>query len=129
MATILVVEDDPYQQSYLQQLLEEEGFQVRLIADGRTAYEVLLDGWAADLLLTDINLPGMQGLELVAMVRRIASHRSLPIVVRSSMDERYGEAASAKAGADCFVSKGAAAQDLLATVRGLLGRAVQGSES
>lgn len=128
MVTILVVEDDPYQQSYLRQLLEDAGFQVRLMANGRAAYETLLDGCEVDLLLTDISLPGMRGLELVAMVRRLAHLRRLPIVVRSSVDEHYGEVASVKAGANGFISKQAAAQDLLAAIRTHVRRKSQEAE-
>jgi CheY-like chemotaxis protein len=118
--TILVVEDHPLHQVHLRQLLEGEGYRVHMSADGQDAYDLLAGDFTPDLLLTDVSLPGMSGLELTRGVRRLAHLRTLPIVVRSAMDTDYGRGEACAAGADAFVSKREAAGDLLRTLRGLL---------
>ncbi len=120
MATILIVEDDPLHQAYLLGVLREAGLECRVCGDGGEAWAWLRDGLRVDLLLTDVGLPTLSGLELVARVRRHPATASLPVVVRSAMEVGRGEVRAAAAGADAFVSKGLAGEQLLQLIRALL---------
>jgi len=120
VATILIVEDDPLHQAYLLGVLQEAGFDCRVCGDGGKAWDRLGGGMRVDLLLTDVGLPTLSGLELVARVRKNPATAALPIVVRSAMEAGRGEVRAAAAGADAFVSKGVAGEVLLQLIRTLL---------
>ncbi len=120
MATILIVEDDPLHQAYLLGVLREAGLDCRVCGDGGEAWAWLRDGLRVDLLLTDVGLPTLSGLELVVRVRHHPATASLPVVVRSAMEAGRGELQAAVAGADAFISKGVAGEEILRLIRTLL---------
>ena len=81
--TIVHAEDSPSVRRWVAEALSELDARVVSVNDGDSALEVLL-GSSCDLLLTDLEMPGKDGLELAAAVREIAIYRFLPILVLSS---------------------------------------------
>ncbi len=80
MRTILVIEDDPSMRQVLELFLEQMGYRVLAEGEGRRALQRLTELPAPpDLVITDLSLPGMDGLEILAAVRQ--SHPGLPVVL------------------------------------------------
>tara|TARA_Y100000310_G_C20687315_1_gene819923 strand:+ start:3229 stop:3594 length:366 start_codon:yes stop_codon:yes gene_type:complete len=93
MARILIAEDSRSIRAVLGTLLPSRGFEVEMTKDGKEALDYLVGGGQADLLLTDVDMPGMDGNQLI---REMTARRySMPIVVFSCVngyDESLGEA-------------------------------------
>ncbi len=85
---ILIVDDEPFALSALRELLADEGFEVRCAHDGRAACD-LLHAFDPDLVLTDIEMPNLNGLELAAHVR--ATPRPPALVLMSSRERSPDE--------------------------------------
>jgi two-component system chemotaxis sensor kinase CheA len=119
-ATILVVEDSITTRTLEKSILEGAGYRVRVAGDGVEAWR-LLQSNGCDLLLTDIEMPEMDGFELTTNVRSDQRLRDLPVVLVTSRDSREDRERGMRAGADAYVVKGAFDQErLLDTVRRLL---------
>ena len=100
--SVLHVEDDERISAIVKEILESEGCAVETCSDGQVALESLSGTNHYDLLLVDYDLPGLNGLELANMSRRIPHRCKLPIIVLSATSR---EADAMEAGADLFVSK------------------------
>ena len=87
MGPVLVVEDDPDIRQALAELLEDEGYECMLAQDGLAALETL-GRRIPSLLLVDLLMPGMNGAELIARVRRDDRWSHLPIVIMTAAGER-----------------------------------------
>ena len=85
--TILIVEDDPDSRTALALLLELEGFKVITASDGIIALE-LAEKHQPDLIITDICMPGMSGIELTRRIRTISKFDSLPIIAITAAAEQ-----------------------------------------
>jgi len=117
-AVILVVEDGDLHRHLLKSLLTEEGHLAILCADGYEALDLLRSGLRPDLIITDVGLPGMSGLDLVGRLRATPTFAQVPVLVRSAAP-RVADKARA-AGADAFLDKGEETARLLATITLLL---------
>jgi DNA-binding response OmpR family regulator len=130
MARILVIDDDRAIQSAVQMVLEREGFEVHLADDGRAGLEIAR-AENFDLLMVDVFMPGMDGLETIRLVRE---HKpELPIVVMSGMSFRTASAPdflsmATKLGAVCSLKKPFRPRELLAAIAECLERSVHGAE-
>ena len=116
---VLVVDDEPQIRRVLRLALTAQGFDLRVAADGETALDTLRD-WPADLVITDLSMPGMDGIELC---RRIRAKSVIPIVVLSVKGEERTKVAALDAGADDYVTKPFGMDELLARVRAVFRRA------
>ncbi|HEX6906009.1 MAG TPA: response regulator transcription factor [Terriglobales bacterium] len=116
---ILVVDDEPQITRVLRTSLSSQGYDIRVANDGETALEILRD-WMADLVITDLAMPNMDGLELC---RRLRSKLQVPIVVLSVRGEERIKVQALDAGADDYVTKPFGMSELLARVRANLRRA------
>src|SRR5689334_6671750 len=85
---ILLVEDDSDTQTALAMLFELEGFEVITAADGEEAYLCALRE-CPDLIVTDINMPKVNGLDLIRMVRSDKRIENIPIVAMSAVERQY----------------------------------------
>lgn len=117
--TVLVVEDDPGVRSTLEQLLRFEGYHVRVAADGFGALSVFEER-RPDLAMVDVVMPGLDGLELCRMLRRRGER--LPILVLTARHQVGDRVAGLDAGADDYLAKPFATEELLARIRALLRR-------
>ena len=119
-ATILVAEDSITTRTLEKSILEGAGYRVRVAGDGLEAWS-LLESDGCDLLLTDVEMPRMDGFELTTRVRADKRLRDLPVVLVTSRDSREDRERGIRAGADAYVVKGAFDQErLLDTVRRLV---------
>ncbi|GAA0514892.1 hybrid sensor histidine kinase/response regulator [Deinococcus depolymerans] len=117
---VLLAEDTAVTRQLITQILQQAGFEVLAVPDGTQALEAL-QVQPPDLLLTDVEMPGLGGLDLVRRVRADAKLANLPVVLLTSLDSPGDRAAGAEAGADAYLVKGEFSQDaLLQTVRRLL---------
>ncbi|MFK0222684.1 response regulator transcription factor [Streptomyces vinaceus] len=117
--TVLVVEDDPGVRSTLDQLLRFEGYRVLQASDGLAALG-LLEHEEPDLALVDVVMPGMDGLALCRTLRRRGER--LPLLVLTARDQVGDRVAGLDAGADDYLAKPFATEELLARIRALLRR-------
>lgn len=118
-AKILVVEDEERIRQFLQRGLTFEGYRVDAAADGQEALDLARDE-PPDLVLLDIMLPGMDGVEVC---RRIRSASEVPILMLTAKEAIEDRVAGLDAGADDYLVKPFAFDELLARVRALLRRA------
>ena len=116
---ILVVDDEPQITRVLKTTLSSHGYGTRTAGDGDEALQVMKD-WSPDLLITDLRMPNMDGLELC---RRVREKSLLPIIVLSVKGEERTKVEALDAGADDYVTKPFNVNELLARVRAALRRA------
>lgn len=116
---ILVVDDEPQLTRVLRTALKSHGYEVRTAADGLSAFETFND-WKPGLVITDLAMPTMDGLELC---RRLRASSEVPIIVLSAKGEEKTKIAALDLGADDFVTKPFGMDELLARVRASLRRA------
>jgi two-component system KDP operon response regulator KdpE len=116
---ILVVDDEPQITRVLRTTLSGHGYTVRTAGDGDEAIEVMR-GWLPDLVVTDLSMPNMGGLELC---RRIRAKSQVPIIVLSVRGEEKVKVEALDAGADDYVTKPFNMNELMARVRAGLRRA------
>jgi two-component system response regulator MprA len=118
---ILVVDDDAAVRESLRRALQLEGYEVELAADGAAALDRLkLDGDDPDALVLDVSMPRLDGLEVCRRLRRGGS--TLPVLMLTARDEVADRVAGLDAGADDYVVKPFALEELLARLRALLRR-------
>lgn len=115
---ILVVDDDPQITRVLSTVLTGEGYSVKTAADALTARAIVVD-WKPDLVLTDLCMPHMNGIELCRRIRIISQ---VPIIVLSVRGEEKSKVEALDAGADDYVTKPFSVNELLARVRANLRR-------
>ena len=114
---ILIAEDDPAVASLLADALGAAGFATAVVSDGGEALE-RADSEAFDLVILDIGLPSVDGLQLLNELR--ARGRSVPVLILSAMGSAYDRVAGLYAGADDYVSKPFDIDELIARVRARL---------
>ena len=116
---ILVVDDEPQLTRVLRTGLKSRGYDVRAAADGLAGFEAFND-WHPDLVITDLAMPNVDGLELCRRLRAISQ---VPIIVLSAKGEEKTKVEALDLGADDFVTKPFGIDELLARVRASLRRA------
>ncbi|MBK6921544.1 MAG: sigma-54-dependent Fis family transcriptional regulator [Deltaproteobacteria bacterium] len=116
-ASILVVDDEPAARSALVELLREEGFVVRSAADGFKALGQL-DDWTPDLIVTDVKMPGMDGIELMKKVRE--RFEGTGVVVMTAYGSVEHAVSAMQLGADDYLTKPVHFPELLVVVRRVL---------
>jgi two-component system, OmpR family, KDP operon response regulator KdpE len=110
---ILVVEDEPQMQHLLQMALTRRGYEVILASDGQAALDLAVSG-RPDLMILDLGLPIMDGLEVC---RRIRTWSRLPIIVLSAREGDRDKVDALDLGADDYVTKPFSMDELLARLR------------
>src|SRR5262252_4474543 len=116
---ILVVDDEPQITRVLKTTLSSQGYGVRSASDGEEALNEMKH-WPPDLIITDLRMPGIDGLELC---RRVRVDSRVPIIVLSVKGEESIKVQALDAGADDYVTKPFSVNELLARVRAALRRA------
>jgi len=124
---ILLIEDDPDTRAALTLLLEHHGYAVRSADRGTTGLEEA-SLKTPDLVITDLSMPGMNGLDLLAQFRTMPALADVPVVVVSAQRDMGNRVAGFELGADDFLTKPVQVDDLLARIRRLLVRSSRQSE-
>lgn len=119
MARILIVEDEEKIARFVTLELEHEGYQVVHAADGRTAVDLALER-DYDLILLDVLLPQLNGMEVL---RRVRKHKDVPVIMVTARDAVMDKVAGLDAGADDYLTKPFAIEELFARIRVALKRA------
>ena len=122
---ILVVDDERAVRESLRRALELEGYEIELADDGAQALERLASGDEPDAMILDVLMPGVDGLEVSRTLRRKGSR--LPILMLTARTQVEDRVEGLDAGADDYVTKPFALEELLARVRALLRRTGDGT--
>jgi two-component system KDP operon response regulator KdpE len=118
-ANILVVDDEPQITRVLKTSLSSRGYGIRTASDGEEALQTMKE-WQPDLIVTDLRMPNMDGLQLC---RRIRTESRIPIIVLSVKGEDTIKVEALDAGADDYVTKPFSMNELVARIRAALRRA------
>lgn len=118
MARILIVEDELKIARFVELELKYEGYEVEIANDGRTGLEKALHQ-EIDLVILDIMLPGLSGIEVC---RRIRIESQVPIIMLTAKDDVMDKVAGLDMGADDYMTKPFAIEELLARIRVAIGR-------
>jgi two-component system, OmpR family, KDP operon response regulator KdpE len=116
---ILIVDDEPQITRVLKTTLSSHGYSTRTASDGDDAVQVLKE-WSPDLVITDLRMPNMDGIQLC---RHVRTKSQIPIIVLSVRGEERTKVEALDAGADDYVTKPFSTNELLARVRAALRRA------
>jgi two-component system, OmpR family, KDP operon response regulator KdpE len=122
---ILVVDDEPQIARVLRTSLSGSGYEVRTADDGHAGLRTARE-WQPDLVITDISMPNMDGIELC---RQLRAESAIPIIVLSVKGEEKTKVEALDAGADDYVTKPVGMDELLARVRRNLARTPQANEN
>ncbi len=115
---IFIVEDEKQIARFLQIYLEKEGFQTAIEKNGKRAYERIIQE-KYDLVLLDVMLPDMDGLEICRRVRELSD---VPIIMLTARDDVKDKVDGLNIGANDYVTKPFASEEVLARIRGILRR-------
>ncbi len=119
-ARILVVDDEPQIRRSLQVNFEMKNYAVRSVASGEEALATATR-WKPDLVIIDLLLPSMDGIELTRIIRL---ESSVPIIILSALGDEHKKVEALECGADDYVTKPFGMEELLARVRSALRRTV-----
>lgn len=125
MTRILLVEDEIALSDPLSYLLEREGYEVEVAADGPSAVAAF-DRDGADLVLLDLMLPGLPGTEVC---REIRQRSTVPIIMLTAKDSEVDIVVGLELGADDYVTKPYSTRELLARIRAVLRRRIEPDEA
>ena len=115
MATVLIVEDNPANMTLAVFLLESAGHTVLSATDAEAGLTLARDE-QPDLILMDIQLPGMDGLEATALLKRDEATRAIPVIALTALAMKGDEERIRAAGCDGYIAKPMRYQEFLATI-------------
>jgi DNA-binding response OmpR family regulator len=116
---VFVVDDDPNVADVVSRYLEHEGFEVEWLSDGKQALDRALES-PPDLVVLDLMLPGMSGLEVC---RRLRATSPVPVIMLTARDDESDRVVGLELGADDYVAKPFSVKELTARVKAVLRRA------
>lgn len=120
-ATILIIEDERPIIELLEYNLHREGYRVESVTDGEAGL-AFLERNPVDLVILDLMLPGIQGLDVCRMLRERSQTRALPIIMLTAKAEEADKILGLEIGADDYVTKPFSVKELLARIRALIRR-------
>lgn len=118
---ILVVDDESDIGELLQYNLEQEGFEVRVILQGEKMMEAL-NQFKPDLVILDLMLPGVSGLDLCRQLKRQTQYENLPIIILSAKSSETDKIVGLEIGADDYMTKPFSPREAVARVKAVLRR-------
>ena len=121
MAIILIVEDNPDNMTLLEFLLQSAGHTVLTATDAEAGLTLARDE-QPNLILMDIQLPGMDGLEATALLKRDDATRAIPVIALTALAMKGDEERIRAAGCDGYIAKPMRYQEFLATIAAQLAR-------
>jgi phosphate regulon transcriptional regulator PhoB len=121
--TIFVLEDDPDISELISFNLEKQGYRVKSEKNGQKAFDLIMKQ-PPDLLVLDLNLPGLSGIEVCKYLRENARTKELPIIMLTARTQEIDKIIGFEIGADDYVTKPFSMRELLARVNALLRRSM-----
>lgn len=115
--TIFLVDDSATILLSVSSILGKAGYAVEKASNGEEALKKFNAGVKVDLLITDLNMPGINGIELIKKVRTLAAYRFLPILFLTTESQQSRKLEAKAAGASGWIVKPATADDLLNTIK------------
>lgn len=119
MKRVVVVDDEPTVGEAVRDLLSAEGYDVETPGDAQSALPALLRA-APDLVILDVNMPGMSGWELCSLLRRQSATRSVPVLFLTGRQDVRDRITAMQVGGSDYLSKPFGAEELRKKVRSLL---------
>lgn len=113
---VLVVDDEPYIARIIQLKLENGPYHVELAEDGRSALERLRSDAEIDLVLLDIMMPHLSGLEVLAELRELPNRKATPVIMLTAKGQETDREKAAELGATDFLTKPFSPKKLLARI-------------
>jgi len=120
-ACVLLVEDEEQLRRVMKDLLQREGYRVAEARDGVQALDEV-DRFAPDVIILDLNLPGLDGYGVLSQLRSRPATREIPVMVLTAKGDEDNEVRVFELGADDFVTKPFRARALTARIEAVLGR-------
>lgn len=121
MATVLIVEDNPTNMTLAVFLLQSAGHKVLKAVDAEAGLTLAREEHP-NLILMDIQLPGMDGLQATALLKGSETTRNIPVIALTALAMKGDEERIRAAGCDGYIAKPMRYQEFLATIEGQLGR-------
>jgi len=103
-AEILIVDDNPENLKVLNRMLKDEGFNVRAAQNGKQALASILET-EPDLVLLDVNMPEMNGIEVCRKLKSDSRYKNLPVIFLSALDDSFNKSQGLSAGAVDYMTK------------------------
>jgi CheY-like chemotaxis protein len=120
MARIMVVDDEPDIRAILSKILNKRGYEVDLYESAEEAIEKLRSGDRPDLIILDLMMPGMSGIEACRVIKSDPTLKDIPVIILTVMVEPETKEESREAGADAHVDKPINMAKLFHTIESLL---------
>jgi len=117
MKTIFLVDDSATILLSVSNILTKTGFAIEKASNAEDALKKFQAGVKVDLLITDLNMPGMNGIELITEVRKLANYRFLPILFLTTESQQSRRLEAKAAGASGWIVKPVTADELLGTIK------------
>ncbi|MBA3996723.1 MAG: two-component system sensor histidine kinase/response regulator [Candidatus Accumulibacter sp.] len=117
MKTIFLVDDSATILLSISGILSKAGYATEKASNGEEALRKLQSGLKIDLLITDLNMPGMNGIELIKEVRKLPSYKFVPILFLTTESQQSRKMEAKAAGASGWIVKPATADELLNTIK------------
>jgi two-component system chemotaxis response regulator CheY len=115
--TIFLVDDSATILLSISNILQKAGYSIEKAANGEEALKKFNSGAKIDLLMTDLNMPGMNGIELIKEVRKLPNYKFMPILFLTTESQQSKKAEAKAAGASGWIVKPATADELLNTIK------------
>ena len=117
MRTIMLVDDSATILLSISSILSKAGYGVEKAPNAEEALRKFTGGVKADLLITDLNMPGMNGIELIREVRKLPAYKFMPILFLTTESQQSRKLEAKEAGASGWIVKPATADELLNTIK------------
>lgn len=117
MKTILLVDDSATILLSISNILKKEGYAVETAANAAAGLAKFASGTKVDLLITDLNMPGMNGIDFIREVRKLPAYKFMPILFLTTESQQAKRMEAKAAGASGWLVKPATSEQLLSTVK------------
>ena len=118
MSVVLVVDDSPVIRRVMSVTFEKSGYEVELAEDGQEALDILEDV-DVDVIFADINMPVMDGISMLKVIRQTAEWSHLPVVMLTGVGEEKDRDAAMVAGANTILTKPSSSGEIISTLESL----------
>ncbi|KAF2955200.1 response regulator [Marinitoga sp. 38H-ov] len=121
MHKILIIDDSKMTRSYHASILKAAGFEVIEAEDGAKALDVLYREEGIDLILTDLNMPNLDGYTMIKKIREDENYKDIPIIIVTTLDKSTNKMKGFEVGANFYIVKPSDPESLIESVKIALG--------